>query len=389
MIKEIINKDNKQVMNEVAKNLIRKYKIDDSFYIADLKILENKINNWKEFLPSIVPFYAIKCNPNRGLIEHMIKKGLSFDCASMNELKLIIDLGLNNIEEKIIYSHPVKKRRDLKYANDIGIKYTTFDSLSELYKIMETSPNMKCLIRLHVDNPSARIQLGLKYGVHKDEYKSLLEKARDLNIEIVGCSFHVGSASNDPNVFFNGISYAKEVFLYCNNLGYNMNILDIGGGFTKENFIDCAKVIDQTLNEDKFWNNKKLIAEPGRYFAEEIFTFVSPIIGSRKRQERNEYWLSDSLYGSYNCIIYDDQIPTYEIVRNPLLDNNFDDKILYETTLFGSTCDSLDKLATIKLPELRNGDFILNSRFGAYTIAGATDFNGINLTNIPIYYINS
>ncbi len=389
MIKEIINKDNKQVMNEVAKDLIRKYKIDDSFYIADLKILENKINNWKELLPRIEPFYAIKCNPNRGIIKYMIEKGLNFDCASMNELKLVLELGVKNIEDKIIYSHPVKKRKDLKYANDIGVKYTTFDSLSELYKIIETSSNMKCLIRLHVNNPSARIQLGLKYGVHKDEYKSLLDKARELNIEIVGCSFHVGSASNDPTVFFNGISYAKEVFLYCNNLGYNMNILDIGGGFTKENFLDCAKVIDQTLKEDKFWKNKKLIAEPGRYFAEEIFTFVSPIIGSRKRQERNEYWLSDSLYGSYNCIIYDDQIPTYEIVRNPLLDNNFDDKILYETTLFGSTCDSLDKLATIKLPELRNGDFILNNRFGAYTIAGATDFNGINLTNIPIYYINS
>jgi ornithine decarboxylase len=374
-------------MNDIAKDFISKNNLKKSFYIADFKMLEYKINQWQSLLPKIEPFYAIKCNPDKEIIKFMINKGLSFDCASMNEIKTVIKLGDFDYPNKIIYSHPVKSTDDLEYAINKGIKYTTFDSISELHKIKEYAPNMKCLIRLYVNNPTARIQLGLKYGVHIEEYKELLNNAKNMNINIVGTSFHVGSASNDPNVFKDGILFAKEVFQYARTLGYSMNLLDIGGGFTKENFEPCSKVINENIS-DSFWNNTKIIAEPGRFFAEDIFTFITPIIGNRERNNIFHYWIGDGLYGSYNCILYDAQEPIYEVIRNPLLENdNIDDNELFDSIIFGSTCDSLDKVGEVKLPKLHNGDFLLNKRFGAYTIAGATNFNGINMMDIQIFYI--
>ncbi len=377
-------------MNDIAKDFIRKNNITDSFYIANMKTLKHKITQWKLLLPNVEPFYAIKCNPNKEIIKFMISEGLSFDCASMNEINTVINLGNFNYTDKIIYSHPVKNKTDLEYAYNIGIKYTTFDSLSELYKIRDCAPNIKCLIRLHINNPTARIQLGLKYGVYEEEYKSLLRIAKNLNIDIIGTSFHVGSASNDPNVFTNAISFAENVFKFANTLGFNMSLLDIGGGFTKENFESCAKTINLNINND-FWNNVKIIAEPGRFFAEEVFTFITPVIGNRERNNIYQYWIGDGLYGSYNCILYDAQEPTYEVIRNPLLEDDINDDNdndeLFDSILFGSTCDSLDKVGEVKLPKLRNGDFIMNKRFGAYTIAGATNFNGINMTDVKIFYI--
>jgi ornithine decarboxylase len=373
-------------MNDIAKDFISKNNIKESFYIANMKTLEDKITQWDSLLPNVEAFYAIKCNPDKEIIKFMISKGLSFDCASMNEIKTVTNLGNFDYPNKIIYSHPVKNTIDLNYAVNKGIKYTTFDSVSELKKIKEYAPNMKCLIRLHVDNPTARVQLGLKYGVYVEEYQDLLKIAKSMGIEIVGTSFHVGSASNDSNVFTNGILYSKSVFLYAKTLGYSMNLLDIGGGFTKENFVACSKVINKNIS-DTFWDNIKIIAEPGRFFAEDIFTFITPIIGNRERNNIYQYWIGDGLYGSYNCILYDAQEPIFEVIRNPLLEDDINDKELFDSILFGSTCDSLDKVGEVKLPKLRNGDFIMNKRFGAYTIAAATNFNGINMTDIKIFYI--
>jgi ornithine decarboxylase len=371
-------------MKSIARNLIHQHKLTDSFYIVDLKKLDNKINLWKSLLPKITPFYAIKCNPDEEVIKYMIKKNINFDCASKDEIKTVMNSfnnqGISNLKDKIIYSHPVKKIEDLKFAVNNNIQYTVFDSISELEKLKKYAPNIKCLIRLHVDNPSARIQLGLKYGVHYNEYKELINIAKDSNINLVGTSFHVGSASKDPNVFNTGLNYCKEVFNYATNKGFNMNLLDIGGGFTKDNFEDCATVINNNIKEN--FDNIKIIAEPGRFFAEEIFTFFTQVIGNRTRNNINEYFIGDGLYGSFNCILYDDQIPEFEIIKK-----DKDVLMLEDSMLFGATCDSADKIGIVKLPKLQNGDFLMIRNFGAYTLAGACNFNGINMTNPKIFYI--
>ena len=59
-------------------------------------------------------------------------------------------------------------------------------------------------------------------------------------------------------------------------------------------------------------------------------------------------------------------------LRSPLLPSTAEDGALFKTTLFGPTCDGLDTVARdVPLPRLRNGDWVLFPRFGAYTIAGA------------------
>lgn len=374
-------------MNKVAQFLIRSHGLDDSFYIASMKTLKLKIDEWKSLLPRIQPFYAIKCNPNKVIMQNMISNGLGFDCASKTEIETVLGIGASS--KNIIFAHPVKKVSDLIYASKNGIKYTTFDSKSELDKLKRYAPDFKCIIRLKVDNPTARIQLGLKYGVTWDEYKGLIDYAKYLNLDIVGTSFHVGSDSKDPNVFANGVDFSKVVFDYAKSKGFmNMNVLDIGGGYCKDNFKETAHVLNASLDTHfPPHNNIKIIAEPGRYFAEETFTLCTPIIGQRYRDNVYEYWLSDGLYGSFNCILYDYQQPKYEVVRNPLLDKYIGDNTVKKSILNGITCDSFDTMGNALLPKIRNGDFIMCRNFGAYTIAGAMNFNGIEMSDLKTFYI--
>jgi ornithine decarboxylase len=76
---------------------------------------------------------------------------------------------------------------------------------------------------------------------------------------------------------------------------------------------------------------------------------------------------------------YDGQNPTYKVVRSPLLPrvSSAEESTSYPSTLWGPTCDSADVLyKDHMLPQLRNGDWLLFPNAGAYTHAGACDFNG-------------
>jgi ornithine decarboxylase len=370
-------------MQNLARSFISKYNLQESFYIVDLKTLASKIHEWNSHLPNIQPFYALKCNPDRQMINVMIKNGLGFDAASRYEIDHVLRCGGKS--DNIIFAHPVKKPCDIEYAVANNIQYTTFDSFCELEKIKEYAPNIKCMIRLRIDNPSARVQLGMKYGVASDEFRYLIDQAKKMNLNLAGTSFHVGSASTNPTVFNDAIEYSREVFKYAKSRGYMMNILDVGGGFTKETFVDSAKVLNAAISRDFNDASIKKIAEPGRYFAEEVFTFVTPVIGKRERNDKKEYWITDGLYGSFNCILYDDQTPSFSIIRKN--DGCINEPITYDSVIYGSTCDSRDTIGTYKLPMFDVGDYLMIQNFGAYTLAGANNFNGINMMNPKMFYI--
>ena len=58
----------------------------------------------------------------------------------------------------------------------------------------------------------------------------------------------------------------------------------------------------------------------------------------------------------------------------------------YLTTLWGPTCDTVDKVCDTWLPELSEGDWLYFDDIGAYSIAACTTFNGFQkLTSY--YYI--
>jgi ornithine decarboxylase len=382
-------------MKSAATVLLLKNGIQESFYIANMNVLKQKIVEWKTLMPSIRPYYAMKCNPDMEILKTMVSNGFGFDCASKREIELALSVGAK--PENIGFFHPVKSPQDIVDAYNKNVKHTSFDNLSELDKIQTYAPKMKCLIRLMVENPSARIQLGKKYGARKDEYEELIDYARKLNLDIVGTTFHVGSASKDPEVFEKGIKYSREVFEYVKRKGYlNCHILDVGGGFTNDNIEPCAMTINSAIKEH-FGDmpDVKVIAEPGRYFAEQIYTFFVSVMGMRKRDNVMQYWVKDGLYGSFNAIIYDQQIPQFEVFQNPALpyvmeDNEDEYPKLYESEIMFETCDSCDRFDNkLWLPKLRIGDYLMVRNFGAYTLSAATDFNGINMTNPMIFYIGN
>ena len=528
-------------------------------------------------MPRVEPFYAVQCNPDPAIVATLAALGAGFDCASAAEVELVLSLGVR--PHRVVFANACKRPADVRAAAASGVDLTTFDTPGELRKLAALHPTTRALLRLRADDPAARCQLGNKYGCEPGEAASaLLVEARRLGVRVVGVSFHVGSGASDPAAFAAAIGLAREAFDDGLALGFEMDLLDIGGGFAAPTAIvggeeEVEEVEEQGAvsssdddgdgdggNSNRQRRQRRLpnhhhhhhhltataiasttaaasdsappslleasldpatghtlvralgldlgpapaavnaalerhfpagcgvrvIAEPGRYYAEGAATLACAVYGSRDgrsppcecgcgvQRETRDYWITDGLYGSMNCVLYDhaslackrlefgsigSNSSTGKVLgaagRPPAFDGDSSDddddeeevgaesiagssddggdnsgsggastppssssapvppstppppsssssssssvcrlaKSLPEgwllSTVFGPTCDGLDTvLRDEPLPRLRAGrDWLAFSRMGAYTLAGASAFNGFDATAPAVVYV--
>jgi len=365
---------------DVVNYHLEQKKTDEAFYIVDLGDILEQFKQWKALLPRVEPHYAVKCCPNPMILKTLAVLGCGFDCASKAEIIMVTDLNVPT--NRIIYANPVKDPQYIKFARSQNVDIMTFDNEVELYKIKLYHPYAKLVLRIKTDDSHSTLKFSTKFGCSLEDAKTYLEKAKSLDLDVIGVSFHVGSKCNDPATFTSSIRDAKEVFKMGEALGMKMNLLDVGGGFPGNPgecmvpFEDMAKAINEGI--DTYFSDVedlRVIAEPGRYFASRSHTLVFNVIGKRKLVEENgdthfQYYMNDGVYGSFNCTIFDGACP--EIYAF----NNKSEK-KYKTTMFGPTCDSMDTMTrSAELPELGVGEWCYVMNFGAYTTAAASNFNG-------------
>ena len=122
--------------------------------------------------------------------------------------------------------------------------------------------------------------------------RRLLAKARELELDVVGVSFHVGSGCFDPEAYRDALCRSRKAFDMGREHGYTFDFLDIGGGFEHDNFEAIAKVVRSALL-DYFPDHEfapggslvpsglRIIAEPGRFFVYHAFSLATNIIARR------------------------------------------------------------------------------------------------------------
>jgi ornithine decarboxylase len=348
--------------------------LTDSFYVLNLSVLEHVYKEWTEALPHVQPYYAVKCNPTPEILRTLAEVGSSFDCASPTEIQQVLDLGVE--PERILYANPCKRIEEIRFAKENGITRTTFDSVCELKKIAavwssDQTPRMQLLLRIRADDPSARCNLGVKYGAEEHEWDVLLFTAQALGFDVIGISFHVGSFASSVKAFDDAMEKAEKAIDLAREHGFDPRIIDIGGGFS--HFHGLPKTI-------KAPQGIELIAEPGRFFVERVMELHTPVIGTKG----SGLTISESLYGAFNCILFDHATPHVKEVRD-----EFGNKIegqQIKRTIFGSTCDGGDLIyKEYDLPEGTDfGSWIVWENMGAYTCAATTRFNGIPFNARPI-----
>lgn len=398
---DLIPSTREDAVDKFVEQKIKYLGLENTFYVFDIGMVYRLYRAWTRAFPRVQPFYAVKCNPDPAMLSLLGTLGAGFDCASDEEVNLVMGLGVP--VSRIIFANACKRPRDIRSAKSCGVNIATFDNKAELQKIKEIYPDLKLILRIRADDPDARCQLGNKYGAESEEIHSLLQAAKDLQLTVVGISFHVGSGACNPAAFTHAIWLSKEAFELGKLMGFDMHFLDIGGGFPGGKFdnfgnIDLGGVV-VAVNDalSTYFPEEigvKVIAEPGRYFAEAAAVLATNVYGHRERWDEKgnrvrDYYITDGLYGSFNCILYDHATVTARALK--MIDDWGQEErttSLVDSTLFGPTCDGLDTiLRNYPLPELVNGDWVLFPNMGAYTLAGASNFNGFNAADVDMFYV--
>lgn len=278
---------------------------------------------------------------------------------------------------RIIYAQPCKAISFIRYAAQRGVSQMTFDSIEELWKIKRHFPDAKLFLRILTDDSASLCRLSMKFGASLDDTAELLELARELDLNVVGISFHVGSGATDPNSFVKAIQDARFVLDQAERFGFRLETLDIGGGFTSDDFERMASVISPTL-DDLFPPHIKVIGEPGRYYVSNAFRLACHIVARRTlkdpitRIRTYNLYLNDGVYGNFSSIIFDHQHPVPKILRcgNKFLHDQVDldhkPGRMIEYAIFGQSCDGLDCICErCELPELLDiGDWLYFENMG-------------------------
>lgn len=279
-------KENKYIEN-IKKVLIEDDEPTETYCFLNYDELYKRIERWFSTFPNIQPFYAVKAFPECGVINIMSNLGcMCYDCASKGEIEKILNAGVDATH--IIFANPVKPIDHLQYAKNHNVIYMTLDNIDEVGKIAKIYNDVKAqlVVRIGVDDSHSTIALGSKFGCSIEEGKDIIKKCKELNQDVVGVSFHVGSGCEDKHAWSKAVRDAKivyyfykQLFDYGEELGYNFKLLDLGGGWPGcENDISCddiAPEVYKTIEELYDLSKIKVIAEPGRFFCEPILSLCS------------------------------------------------------------------------------------------------------------------
>jgi ornithine decarboxylase len=349
-------------------------------FVVDHDELRKNYRLFRKHFPRIQIYYAVKVNSDPAIVETFYKLGGSFDVASMQEFHTVHQFikhlpakeRQDFIWDKVIYANPIKPVETL-HELDRYKPLVTYDNHEEVKKIAKHAPHAGLALRLRVPNTGSMVELSSKFGALPGEAVELIEHAHDHGLVVEGLSFHVGSQCTNPQNFIQAIHLCAGVFAEAKSRGFNLKLLDIGGGFpaaydeSVPKFSGLASKINHELDR-LFPKEIEILAEPGRFLVASAGNAVSKIIGKAFRNEKLCYYVDDGVYHTYSGVIFDHC--TYHL-------KSFKKGPTQICAVFGPTCDALDTISLAEqLPELEIDDYLYSENIGAYSAASSTHFNG-------------
>ncbi|EAU34005.1 hypothetical protein ATEG_04936 [Aspergillus terreus NIH2624] len=291
-------------------------------------------------------------------------------------MRSVLSLGVD--PSRIIFANPCKSALSLVFAQMSGVNLATFDNLDELDSIKTYHPDCRLVLRIFACDDDALLNLSQKFGAPEGSLLRLLERARELDLNVTGVSFHVGTGACNAAPYVMAIQNAKVVFEQAKRLGYDMNLLDIGGGFQDHNFEQIACHVAVALN-DGLPRDIRIIAEPGRYYVRTAYTLVCKVI-SRRRQisdpanlEPDMLYQNDGVYGSFmNVLIEKERLQPSLIPGSRHLHQHASKRRSGQHcySIWGPTCDSIDCVTkqTVFDSEVNVGDWLKYSNMGGIMV---------------------
>ena len=84
-----------------------------------------------------------------------------------------------------------------------------FDHEDELMKIKKLYPEGRLLMRIVTNDTNSMHSLSVKFGAKRSQWKNLMLKCKELELNLVGVAFHVGSGARDLQQFIDSFDDSR------------------------------------------------------------------------------------------------------------------------------------------------------------------------------------
>jgi diaminopimelate decarboxylase len=325
--------------------------------------------------------YGTKAFPNVAVLRLLGAEGLGADVSTGGELEFALHAGIPG--ERLLFHGNNKSDEELRAAAGAGA-LVVLDALEEVARAKEAGVK-SVLVRLtpeieaETHHAIRTAHAESKFGLVANDAVAAVGDALEAGLDVLGLHVHIGSQLRRTSESLLAVERLVDVAELCRDeLGWMPRLFDLGGGlgvrYTSADVIpDPVEFAGELVRHlrARWTAPARLILEPGRSIVGPA-AFTLYRVGAVKHTGGVTYvgvdgGMSDNprpqLYGS-----------RYEA----LLANRADEPAAGTYRVAGKHCESGDVLIkSIELPEPRRGDLLAVPATGAYTLAMASNYNGV------------
>ena len=323
--------------------------------------------------------YAVKANPNIGVLNVFARLGSGFDIVSGGELARVLAAGGD--PHKIVFSGVGKTAAEMRAALQAGILCFNIESAPELELLNRVAGEMGVTapvsLRVNPDVDAKThpyIATGLKdnkFGVAYDDALTVYRRARELpHLRIEGVDCHIGSQLTEVSPF---VAALERVLALVDALaadGIAVHHIDLGGGLgiryrdeTPPPVAEYAKSVLKTLGS----RTQKLLFEPGRLLTGNAGVLLSEVLFLKHGQDRNFAVVDAAMNDLMRPALYEAWHDVLPLRATPAGGRVYD--------IVGPVCESGDFLARDRQLSVNPGDLIAIASAGAYGMSMSSNYN--------------
>ena len=365
-------------------------------YVYDEVQIEKKIEDYQTYFKSdrfnTEIIYASKAFTCVSLLEKLNVYGCSIDVVSGGELFVAKKA---KVPFERIYFHGNNKLDDEVYmALEYGVKTIVIDNMYEVDKILAIAEKMRkkvhVLIRINpkveahthefIMTATSDSKFGISIEQKKDIEKMITKIKTSKYVIFDGFHSHIGSQIFEEHAF---VITIDKMIAFINELGVNVSILNIGGGFgvkytdedtplsTKKLCIKLIEAIEQSLQNHNIQLDK-VCMEPGRSIVGEAGHTLYEVGFTKKTQNKEFIFIDGGMADNIRPALYDAKYAC-------AIANKMDEPKNYTYEVAGKCCESGDiMIHDALLPKVETKDILVVYTTGAYGYSMASNYNCLN-----------
>ena len=325
--------------------------------------------------------YGTKAFANVALLRLLAAEGMGADVSTLGELEFALRAGVPG--DRLVFHGNNKSDEELRAAAGAGA-LVVLDALEEIERARMTGVE-RVLVRLtpeieaETHHAIRTAHAESKFGLVADDAIAAVGEAADAGLDVLGLHVHIGSQLVRTSESLLAVERLVDVADHCRDeLDWTPQVFNLGGGLGVRHSLDdslpdpAAFAGELVRHLRAQWPQPtRLILEPGRSLVGQAGVTLYEI-GVVKHTTGVAYaaidgGMSDNprpqLYGS-----------RYEA----LLANRAAEPATGTYRIAGKHCESGDVLIEgVELPEPRRGDLLAVPATGGYTLAMASNYNGV------------